>query len=147
MAHYVAVVRTSKSPEEAFAYMADLRNLSDWDPGISSSVQVKGDGPGPEAVYEVTARNGGLDMRFRYDVTGFEPGRRIDVVGRSALITAFDVIEVAEDENGTLVTYDATLKMPFPLSLGTPILHRLFQPVGDKAAAGMEKALDGTLVR
>lgn len=147
MAHYVARIRTSMNPEEAFAYMADLRNLSEWDPGIASSVQVEGDGPGPNAVYDVTARNGGRDMQFRYDVTAFEPGRRVDVVGKSAFITAFDVIEVTSDEEGTLVTYEATLEMPFPLSLGAPILHRLFQGVGDKAAAGMERALDGTLVR
>ena len=56
------------------------------------------------------------------------------------------MIEVVEQGGATVVTYDATLRLPFPLSLGDPILQRIFNRIGDKAAAGMESALEGELV-
>jgi len=46
MAHYVATVPSTKSAEDAFTYMSDLRNFAEWDRGIKKVVQVKGDGPG-----------------------------------------------------------------------------------------------------
>ena len=42
MARYVTTVRTMQTPAEVFAYMADLRNFAQWDPGISKVIQVKG---------------------------------------------------------------------------------------------------------
>ena len=45
MAKYVTSVRTQMSPESAFAYMADLRNFDEWDPGVSSVTQIDGDAP------------------------------------------------------------------------------------------------------
>ena len=41
MARYTVSVRTSMSPEEAFDYMADLRNFAEWDPGVVSSERVE----------------------------------------------------------------------------------------------------------
>jgi len=34
MARYDTTVTSSKTPEEAFRYMADLRNFADWDHAI-----------------------------------------------------------------------------------------------------------------
>ena len=36
MARYMTRVRTDMAPSEAFAYMADLRNFAEWDPGVTS---------------------------------------------------------------------------------------------------------------
>ena len=49
MARYRKSIQTLLSHAQAFDFMADLRNFESWDPGVSTSEQVKGDGPGPEA--------------------------------------------------------------------------------------------------
>jgi hypothetical protein len=63
------------------------------------------------------------------------------------VFTSIDVVEVNEGGEGTLIVYDATLRMPFPLSLADPLLAKAFRGIGDKAAAGLEQVLNGTLVR
>jgi carbon monoxide dehydrogenase subunit G len=147
MAQYIARILTPKPAEEAFAYMADLRNFAEWDPGVVSSQQVAGDGPGLDAAYDVTVRAGSRKMTLRYVVTEYNAPKRIEVVGKTKLLTSTDVIEVSADGDETLVVYDAKLDLPFPLSLGDALLSRTFDKIGDKAAAGMEQALDGTLLK
>ena len=49
MAHYVTTIPSSKTPEEAFAFMADIRNFAQWDKGVIKVVQVVGDGAGHDA--------------------------------------------------------------------------------------------------
>jgi hypothetical protein len=57
------------------------------------------------------------------------------------------VIDVsAADDGSTMVVYDATLLLPFPLSLGDVLLNRAFQKVGDRAVEGLRRKLDGKLV-
>ena len=34
MARYTVSIRTDRSPEDAFDYVADLRNFAEWDPGV-----------------------------------------------------------------------------------------------------------------
>lgn len=146
MAHYIARVKTPMPPEQAFAYMSDLRNFEEWDPGVVDSTQVSGEEPGPDAVYDVTVKNAGKTSTLRYEVTDFEPPNRLRVVGKTGVLTSIDVIDVAPDGDGSIVTYDATLVMPFPLSLGDRLLDKAFQGIGARAAEGMERVLDGELV-
>ena len=40
MPQFVTSVKTSMSREEAFDYMTDLRNLPEWDPGVSSAEKI-----------------------------------------------------------------------------------------------------------
>ena len=146
MARYIARVRTDIAPEAVFAYLADLRNFAEWDPGVASSEQVRGDGPGPDAAYDVTVSNGGRDMSLRYEVVEYDAPRRVKVLARTALFRSIDEIEVVATGDGSLAVYDALLKMPFPLSLGDRLLARRFNEIGDRAATGLEAALEGTLV-
>jgi hypothetical protein len=48
MARYVTTVKTAKTPKQAFAYMADLRNFAEWDPGVKTVKQVEGSGGGKD---------------------------------------------------------------------------------------------------
>jgi hypothetical protein len=132
--------------DQAFAYMADLRNFEEWDPGVVRSAQVRGESPSSGAAYDVTVENVGRETTLRYEVTDYEPPNRIQVVGKTWWLDVIDVIDVSEDDRGTLVVYDATLVLPFPLSVADKLLDRAFQKIGDRAARGMERALGGTLV-
>jgi carbon monoxide dehydrogenase subunit G len=146
MARYIATVRTSKPANETFEFMSDLRNFVDWDPGVVRSVQVEGDGPGPDAVYDVTVKNAGREMTLRYRVTEWDPPHRMKTIAKGGVFTDISIVEVSTDGDETVAVYDATLKMPFPLSLGDRLLRPIFNRIGDKAAAGLERALGGKLV-
>lgn len=144
MARYITVVRTSKTPSEAFGYLADLENFTNWDPGVSSAVQVEGDGPGLGAVYDVKAS--GAELRYR--TIEFDEPNRIVVEATTKFFRSYDVIEVAvRDDGDTNVTYDATLEMNGVFGVFDLGLRLFFDRIGDKAAAGLVEVLDGTKIR
>jgi len=143
MARYVTRVRTPLAAEEAFAYMADLRRFAEWDPGVRRVAQVKGDGGGPEAVFDVTVATLGPDLTLRYATTEYDAPRSFRVVATSAFFTSDDRIRVETKRGQTIVTYDAELRLNGPLGLFDPGLRLVFGWIGDRAAAGLREALRG----
>lgn len=143
MAHYVTTIRTEKSADEAFAYMADLENFAEWDPGVSLAEQVAGDGPGLGAEYRVKASGAELV----YKVLEYDAPTRLVAEAKTTFFRSYDIIEVTERDGGCDVTYDATLELNGLLSIADFGLGLFFGRIGDKAAAGMVKALDGEKIR
>lgn len=143
MAHYVTTIRTEMSADEAFAYMADLENFAEWDPGVTLAEQVAGDGPGLGAEYRVKASGAELV----YKVLEYEAPKRLIAEAKTTFFRSYDIIDVVERDDGCDVTYDATLELNGPLGLADFVLGLFFDKIGDKAAAGMVEALDGTKIR
>jgi carbon monoxide dehydrogenase subunit G len=143
MARYVTTVRTPRSPEDAFAYVADLCNFAEWDPGVVAAEQVEGRGIGLGAVYDVTVKNPGRDITLRYRTVEIDVPRTIRVVAKSWMFTSDDRITVEPDGAGSLVTYDAELRLNGLLRFGDLGLRIAFGRIGDRAAAGLRTALDG----
>lgn len=143
MAHYVTTIRTEMTPAQAFAYMADLENFAEWDPGVSLAEQVAGDGPGLGAEYRVKASGAELV----YKVVEYDAPNRLVAEAKTTFFRSYDIIEVVAHENGCDVTYDATLELNGPLGLADFALGLFFGRIGDKAAAGMVEALDGSKIR
>ena len=81
MARYVTRVQTPRSPTEAFAYLADLRNVAEWDPGVKRAEQVEGDGAGPGAVFDVTVAGPGRDLTLRYVTVEYDADGEVETVG------------------------------------------------------------------
>ena len=143
MARYVVSVRSPKSPKEAFAYMADLRNFAEWDPGVVAAEQVEGDGPGPDTAFDVTVDGVREPMTLRYETITYDAPSEMVARAESSTLTSVDTITVEPDENGSIVTYDAELTLNGALRFADPVLGVAFKRIGDKAAAGMITALDG----
>ena len=142
MPRYVVTVPSSKSPEDALAYMADMRLFPEWDRGIKAVTQVKGDGPGLGATFDVTVRGvGGRDTVLRYETTEFEAGRTVLLVGKGGPFTSVDRVNVVATQTGCDVTYDAVLTFSGILSPLSIVLTPIFNKVGDSAAKGMRKRL------
>ncbi len=141
MARYLVRLRSPKSPAEAFAYMANLANFAEWDPGVSRVNQSEGEGPGLNAVYDVTLK--GLPTPLRYRTTQFESPNSIVARAETLLLTSLDTITVEADGTGSIVTYDAKLTLNGPLGLADPILRLTFGRIGDRAAAGLIRVLEG----
>ena len=141
MARYVTKVRTARTPQEAFAYMADLRNFAEWDPGVTAVKQVEGSGGGPDAVFDVTVASPGRDLTLRYVTEEYDAPRNLLVVARSFVFTSIDRITVEPDGTGSVVTYDADLRLNGVLRVGDLGLRLMFGRIGDRAAAGLRRAL------
>jgi hypothetical protein len=141
MARYLVRIRSPKSPAEAFAYMANLTNFAEWDPGVTRVEQVEGEGPGPDAAYDVTVK--GMRTPLRYRTTLFEPPRSIVALAESRLLTSLDTITVEDDGEGSIVTYDAKLTLNGLAGLADPILGLSFGRIGDRATVGLIRVLEG----
>ena len=144
MARYVVHVRTPMPPAEAFAYMADLRNFAEWDPGVNRVTQIEGDGSGPESSFDVGVALPGWTMTLRYDTVAYDAdATTMTAFAENALFTSEDTISVVVDGDGSVVTYDAELKLKGLLGLSDPVLALTFNRIGDRAAAGLIEALAG----
>jgi carbon monoxide dehydrogenase subunit G len=143
MARYVCHVRSPRSQAEAFDYLADLTNFAEWDPGVESSTQIEGDGPALGAVFEVAVKGvvGTLDLR--YHVTEYQAPDLVVARASTRMLTSLDTITVRADGEGSIVTYDADLTLNGVLGLADPGLRLVFGRIGDRAAAGLVRALQG----
>lgn len=140
-------VQTSKSAEEAFAYVADFQYLSEWDPGIVLSKSLT---PGPLSPYqrfEVHSRFFGQTVSLDYTLTELSPRfARYEGKGAGGL-EVVDLITVSSTDGDTVVHWRAemnlgTLSKPF-----SPVVRRLMQRVANHAMSGMAKALNGQVLQ
>ena len=145
MARYVTKVKTPRSPQKAFAYMADLRNFAEWDPGVKAVEQVEGSGGGADAVFDVTVAGVVGDLTLRYRTEEYDAPRNLLVVARSLIFTSIDRITVEPEGTGSVVTYDADLRLNGPLRIGDLGLRLVFDRIGDRAAAGLRRVLGTTV--
>ena len=143
MARYTVSVQSPKPQQEAFDYMADLSNFAQWDPGVQSVEQVEGDGPGPATAFDVAIRTAGRTIVLRYHVTLYEPPGRIVARAESGTLVSLDTMTIDADDSGSVVTYDAELMLKGALRVFEPLLGVAFQRIGDKAAAGLVRVLEG----
>lgn len=147
MARYTITVRTPRAPHDAFSYMADLRNFAAWDPGVKRVTQVEGSGGGPLAKFDVVVATGSREMTLRYVTRQYQEPRLVVIEARSRMLTSIDRISIdADPESGSLITYDAELRLNGPLQIVDCLLKPMFMRIGDRAARGLIGALDGAAV-
>ena len=145
MARYQTRVRSLWTARRAFEYLCDLEHFADWDPGVRRATLVAGSAPGLGAAYDVTVRAMGRDLTLRYETVDFDPPRRVEVHADTATLRSSDVITVGDNPGGgCVVTYDAALSLKGLLRLADPLLGLAFRRIGDRAAAGLRAALEGT---
>ena len=140
MARYITSIATELSVDEAFSYMADVTRFVEWDPGVTRARRVAGNGVGVGTAYELTVKAGGTTV-MRYEVTEYEPPRRILLVSHTTFLTSVDEVRVAPSGNGAVVTYDAKLTLKGPFGLFDPLLALAFGRIGDRAAVGLRRVL------
>ena len=147
MARYIVTVRTPRSPQAAFDYMADLRNFAEWDPGVKRVTQIDGAGGGASASFDVVVASGRGERTLRYATTQYEEPRLVVIEAHSRMLTSIDRVSInANAGSGCLVTYDAELKLNGLLRLADFALKPMFKRIGDRAAQGLVVALAGDVV-
>jgi len=141
MSKYTVSVESSKSVEEAFTYMADLRNFANWDPGVLTVAQVAGDGAGPESIFDVAVKSVGGGTVLRYETVEYDQPGNLLVEARNSRFTSIDRITVVAKDEGSIVRYSAELLLNGCLSPLDPLLGLVFNRIGDRAAVGLRRVL------
>ena len=135
-------IDTSLPLDEAFAFVADFANAERWDPGVASSIRTD---PGPVGVgarYRLGVRMSGRVSPMDYEVTAFEPSRRVVLAGRGSGVVAVDTIEFSAAGDGTRIDYTADIRLVGLLRLAGPFAGGALAGVGSRAREGMRVALD-----
>ncbi len=141
MAAYVETIPTAMSPEEAFAYMANLENFPKWDPGTLKAVRVSGEGA--NAVYDVTVKGVVGSTVLRYHFAEYDAPRRFAIEATTPNMSTVDTIQVTPEGTGASVRYQATLQMQGKLGFLNPFIGLFFKRTVKKGAAGLRQALSG----
>ncbi len=141
MANYVATVESDRDAAEVFAYLADLRNFAEWDPGVIQVEQVKGSGGGAKAAFDVTVKAWPKPLTLRYETVLHDAPHMVRVVARTDRLVSDDTITVGPTDRGCVVTYDATLKLQGWLGAADPAVGIVFDRIAGRAADGLRDQL------
>ncbi|HSL34746.1 MAG TPA: SRPBCC family protein [Candidatus Limnocylindrales bacterium] len=114
MIRFANTIDIGRPTDHVYAYLADLRHTPEWNWAIADAEIV---GPEPAGVgaryrFRRTAPRPGTEV---VEITGLEPGRRIDVAGRLGPFDAHLTYELAETRTGTRLTNAVELEPPVPL--------------------------------
>ncbi len=142
MARYTGTVTTSRAPEEVFDYLANFSSVAEWDPGVKEACPINAGGARRGARFKVVARFLGRDVPLVYHTAELDRPRRVVLLADDETLVSRDTISFQPmTQGGTLVTYDADLRLKGARRLAEIPMRLLFRRVGDRARAGLEEAL------
>ena len=141
-------VMIERSPEEVWAFVAELRNDPNWCDKVDSVEQVAGDGPGLNASYRVLHRP--VRMRRAKElaviVEHFEPPRRLRLREEDSDAVFAVTYELVKTDGGTNLTQvdEIQWKVPFPgPQIGGLMVRRDIQRQFSALKSVLEEARDG----
>jgi hypothetical protein len=143
MARYTGTIVTSKPAEEVYDYMADFRSVEQWDETVTEAKLVGNQQPGKGARYSVTVKLAGRENTFEYETLEADRPHRVLLKAESGSVVSLDTITVREIAEGTELVYDAKLEPKGLAKVADPVLGLLFKRLGDNAAKGLARELDG----
>lgn len=144
MARYVTTANTNWDIETAFDYLAEFSNVADWDPGVSKGRSVSPEPLEVGARFDVEASFLGRPLPLTYETIEIERPRTVTVRAESGTFSSVDTLSFeADPAGGTLVTYDADLRLKSALKLLDPLLGVAFNRLADQARDGLRERLAG----
>lgn len=146
MARYVGKILTSKPADEVFDYMADFTSVKEWDGTVTEAERVGGKTPGKGTEFDVTVKIAGRENTFRYETLEFERPGRLLLKAENGTVVSLDEVTVRIVGEGTELTYDAKLDPKGVAKIADPLLGLMFKRLGDQAAAGLARELDGQVI-
>lgn len=135
-------LEVSRPLDEVFGLVGDFANAEVWDPGVEESRAIT---EGPVRVgsrYELTVVFNGRRLPMTYEVTAFDPPRRVELAGTGSTVDARDDIRFEATDEGTRILYTADLRLKGVLRVAEPLLRSKFEQVGRRAMEGMRAALE-----
>jgi carbon monoxide dehydrogenase subunit G len=141
MAYFRTSFEVPVPADRVFEYLADFRNAAAWDPGVASARKLTKGALAVGTRFELAARFLGRELPLRYAVVQLDPPARVVFESETPTLRAVDAVTLEKTARGTRVTWDASLALRGLLYLADLPLHLLFQRIGRRAAAGLERAL------
>jgi carbon monoxide dehydrogenase subunit G len=135
-------IETSLPIADAFAFVADFANSAQWDPGVASAERVDAGPLGVGARYRLGIRLAGRVAPMDYEVTVFEPLRRVVLAGTGSGVEAVDEIVFEAIATGTRIDYTADIRLRGLMRLATPFAGGALARIARNARDGMQRALD-----
>jgi hypothetical protein len=111
----------------AFNYLADLRNLREWDPCVVTVRPATKTGLSVGSTFQVSARPLFRQLDFLYRIAELEPITRIVFTREGASFHAIDQIDVDAEAAGARLRYESTLDLSGTMRLAQPVLKRRFR--------------------
>ena len=142
MARYVAPVESSRTAEDAFAYLSAFDNIRDWDPSVVFARRLDEGALRVGSAFEVVVRQGSKETPLRYEVRAYDPAGSITVEAIASTYRSLDTISVVARDAGSAVTYDALLEPRGLMRLATPLVNRAFKRLAEDAQRGLERVLN-----
>ena len=142
MARYVTTIDSPRPREEVFAYLRDFSATQEWDPGVAEAARLDEGEIVVGSKVRVVADFMGRKTPLVYEVTAIDPPSSITLRGENATVVSLDTMTFEPtDTGGTRIVYDADLTLKGPMRLADPLLKLVFNRIGDKADAGLRKAV------
>jgi len=105
-----------RSPDDVFAFVADGTTAPQWRPGVMDIALVSGTAVG--ARYRQGVKGpGGRRVDADYEVTEFEPGRRLAFRAVAGPVRPTGAYELEAVPDGTQLTFSLAADLGFPKSL------------------------------
>ena len=142
VARYATTIESRLTPDDAFAYMASFDNAAEWDPSVISARRLDTGELGVGSAFHVVSTFAGRKVPLGYEITTFDPGRRVVLEAWSGFFGSVDTISVTAAGTGSRVTYDARLVFKGLARIADPIMQLIFNRVGRKADASLRVQLN-----
>jgi Polyketide cyclase / dehydrase and lipid transport len=144
MSGYRGTVVSERSAEETFDYLARFSNAAEWDPGVAHAERLDDDPIGLGATFRLGVRIGSRVIPLDYRIVAYDRPRRIVLLGESRSVRSEDTVTVAaRPEGGSVLTYDADLRLLGALAVLNPLFPLHLRRVGDRGLGGLRRVLSG----
>ena len=142
MAHFATTVSSRLQPAASFDLLAHFESVADWDPGVAAAHRLDEGELLVGSSFLVTIVFGPRKLPLTYVIRELVPDQRVVLEAVSNDFTSYDVITVQPEGAGSLVTYDATLRLHGWRRPADLALQASFAVVGKRAEAGLRRALN-----
>ena len=129
--------RVEAPPDELFAYLSDLANLPEWQPGIVSAEITSGDALGVGTTARVVRDLMGQRIEAPMTVTAYEPPSRLAIRSEVSGVKATAELDLTPADG-------AATDLVFAMEIRGSMLTRFMEPMIAGAAGG---EIDVTLER
>ena len=142
MSRYQGTVVSERSAEATFDYLAEFSNAAEWDPGVVTAERLDHGPVGIGSTFRLGVSIGSRVTPLDYRVVAYDRPHRVVLLGVSDTIRSEDTITVVpRPEGGSILTYDADLRLLGRLAVLNPLLPLPFRRIGDRGLGGLRSVL------
>ena len=143
MAHYLTTLTVPAPAPVAFDAIARFSDATRWDPLVTRARMLTAEPVGLGSRFELVVSWLGLEQALVYELTAFEPGKRLELVAETEGFRSHDTVTVAPGPGAAqcTVSYEARIELRGLRRLGDPLLHLAFQVIGRRSEAGLRRFL------